>query len=133
MSASSIKQKERPWIVDFLSTLFLAFCIGIATSLVLGAAVVLMAGEARGADGAQLIETVPLTPAEEQQDTVLINSGTPPSCRREFPDAAAPSGGRACDAGRDEDRGGKRCLPERGRRSLPECRAVRDSAARTLS
>lgn len=72
MSAPSTQ--ARPWIVDFLSTLFLAFCIGIATSVVLGAAVVLMASEARGAEGAQLIETVPMTPSEAQQGTLLFKS-----------------------------------------------------------
>jgi hypothetical protein len=41
--------KPQPWIVDLLSTLFVAFCIGVASAVVLGACVVLMAGEARGA------------------------------------------------------------------------------------
>jgi len=39
----------RPIVVDFLGTLFITFCIGVATALVLGACVVLMAAEARGA------------------------------------------------------------------------------------
>ena len=38
-------------VVDFLGTLFATFCIGVATALVLGACVMLMAGEARGAAG----------------------------------------------------------------------------------
>jgi hypothetical protein len=37
-------------VVDFLATLFVTFCIGVATALVLGACVVLMAGEAHGAE-----------------------------------------------------------------------------------
>lgn len=129
MSASSTQESKRPWIVDFLSTLFLAFCIGIATSVVLGAAVVLMAGDARGADGVQLIETVPLLPSDEQ-DTLLIKSETPASCRERFAGAAPRNG--ACRAGRDEDRS-ERCRPARGESALPECRAVRDSSGRTLS
>jgi len=36
-------------VVDFLATLFVTFCIGVATALVLGACVVLMTGEAHGA------------------------------------------------------------------------------------
>jgi hypothetical protein len=36
-------------VIDFLGTLFVTFCIGAATALVLGACVVLMAGDAHGA------------------------------------------------------------------------------------
>jgi len=36
-------------VVDFLATLFVTFCIGVATALVLAACVMLMAGEAHGA------------------------------------------------------------------------------------
>lgn len=36
-------------VVDFLATLFVTFCIGVATALVLAACVMLMASEARGA------------------------------------------------------------------------------------
>jgi hypothetical protein len=36
-------------VVDFLATLFITFCIGTTTALVLGACVVMMAGEAHGA------------------------------------------------------------------------------------
>lgn len=72
MSASSTK--PRPWIVDFLSTLFLAFCIGIGTSVVLGAAVVLMASEARGAEGVRPIETVPMTAPEAQPGALLLKA-----------------------------------------------------------
>ncbi|HMH19241.1 MAG TPA: hypothetical protein VK572_13965 [Burkholderiales bacterium] len=41
--------KPQLWIVDLLSTLFVAFCIGVGSAVVLGACVILMAGEARGA------------------------------------------------------------------------------------
>lgn len=37
-------------VVDFLGTLFVTFCIGIATALTLGVCVMLMAGDARGAE-----------------------------------------------------------------------------------
>jgi len=40
-------------VVDFLATLFVTFCIGTATALVLGACVVLMAGDAHGATKAR--------------------------------------------------------------------------------
>jgi hypothetical protein len=40
-------------VVDFLATLFVTFCIGSATALVLGACVMLMASEAHGAVKAQ--------------------------------------------------------------------------------
>ena len=36
-------------VVDFLATLFLTFCIGVATALLLAACVMLMASEAHGA------------------------------------------------------------------------------------
>jgi hypothetical protein len=51
MEASSGRFRVRPIVVDFLGTLFATFCIGVATALVLGACVMLMAGEARGAPG----------------------------------------------------------------------------------
>ena len=50
MEASS-RFRVRPIVVDFLGTLFVTFCIGAATALVLAACVMLMAGEARGAAG----------------------------------------------------------------------------------
>ena len=49
MEASSGRSRVRLIVVDFLATLFVTFCIGIATALVLGACVVLMTGEAHGA------------------------------------------------------------------------------------
>ena len=36
-------------VVDFFATLFVTFCIGVATALVLAACVMLMASEAHGA------------------------------------------------------------------------------------
>ena len=49
MEASSGRFRVRPIVVDFLATLFATLCIGVATAMVLGVCVVLMAGEARGA------------------------------------------------------------------------------------
>ena len=46
----AVSKSRRPIIVEFLATLFVTFCIGIATSIVLCACVILMAGEARGAE-----------------------------------------------------------------------------------
>jgi hypothetical protein len=51
MEASSSRLRVRPVVVDFLGTLLVTFCIGVATALVLAACVMLMAGEARGAAG----------------------------------------------------------------------------------
>jgi hypothetical protein len=51
MDASSSRFRVRPIVVDFLGTLLITFCIGVATALVLAACVMLMAGEARGAPG----------------------------------------------------------------------------------
>jgi len=48
MEASSGRSRVGPIVVDFLATLFLAFCIGVAAAVVLGACAMLMAGEARG-------------------------------------------------------------------------------------
>jgi len=50
MEASSSRSRVRPIVVDFLATLFLTFCIGVAAAVVLGACAMLMAGEARGAE-----------------------------------------------------------------------------------
>jgi len=49
MEATRGRPKARLIVVDFLATLFVTFCIGAATALVLGACVVLMAGDAHGA------------------------------------------------------------------------------------
>ncbi len=67
MEAVSSKPK-RPIVVDFLATLFVTFCIGVATSIVLGACVVLMAREVHGA------ELAPMRPSEAQQGTLLFKS-----------------------------------------------------------
>jgi len=50
MEASSSRSRVRPIVVDFLATLSLTFCIGVAAAVVLGACAMLMAGEARGAE-----------------------------------------------------------------------------------
>lgn len=39
---------KRPVVVDFLVTLFITFCIGVAASLALVGSVLLIAGDARG-------------------------------------------------------------------------------------
>jgi hypothetical protein len=62
MEASSGKSRAGPIVVDFLATLFLTFCIGVAAALVLGACVMLMAGEVRGAE--------PEEPAPMKMDAV---------------------------------------------------------------
>ena len=49
MEAASGRSGVRPIVVDFLATLFVTFCIGVAAALVLGACAMLLAGEARGA------------------------------------------------------------------------------------
>lgn len=49
MEASSSGSRVRLIVVDFLATLFITFCIGVASALVLGACVMLMAAEAHGA------------------------------------------------------------------------------------
>jgi len=53
MEASSSRPRIRPIVVDFLATLLVTFCIGVATALVLTACVMLMAGEARGAEAGE--------------------------------------------------------------------------------
>ncbi|HZT61897.1 MAG TPA: hypothetical protein VFA36_02080 [Burkholderiales bacterium] len=49
MEATSGRSRTRLIVVDFLATLFVTFCIGISTALVLAACVMLMTGEAHGA------------------------------------------------------------------------------------
>jgi len=51
MEAASGKSRVRLIVVDFFATLLITFSIGVATAIVLGACVVFMAGEARGAPG----------------------------------------------------------------------------------
>jgi len=53
-------RKTRLAVVDFLGTLFVTFCIGVATAIVLAACVMLMAGDAHGA---ATEEAGPLPPA----------------------------------------------------------------------
>ena len=50
MEASSGRSRVRLIVVDFLATLFITFCIGVAAAVLLGTCAMLMAGEARGAD-----------------------------------------------------------------------------------
>ena len=50
MEAESGSKGKRPIVVDFLATLFITFCIGVAASLTLVGSVILMAGDARGAE-----------------------------------------------------------------------------------
>jgi Ca-activated chloride channel family protein len=59
----------RPVVVDFLATLFVTFCIGVGTALVLAACVVLMASEARGAQGREL---APMKVSEAKQGALLF-------------------------------------------------------------
>ena len=70
MEASSGRSRVRPIVVDFLGTLFITFCIGVTAAVVLGACVVLMAGEARGAAG----ELAPMKASEAQQGALLFKS-----------------------------------------------------------
>jgi hypothetical protein len=49
MEASTSRSRTRLIVVDFLATLFITFCIGVATALVLAACVMLMTGDAHGA------------------------------------------------------------------------------------
>ncbi|HEY6241440.1 MAG TPA: hypothetical protein VIW78_11450 [Burkholderiales bacterium] len=77
MEAITSRKEPRPWVVDLLSTLFVAFCIGVAAAIVLGACVMLMAGEARGAEpagaasrAASKSESI-LSPAEETRAKVI--------------------------------------------------------------
>jgi len=50
MEAARGRTRTRLIVVDFLATLFVTFCIGAATALVLGACVLLMSGDAHGAE-----------------------------------------------------------------------------------
>jgi hypothetical protein len=49
MEATTGRSRTRLIVVDFLATLFVTFCIGVATALVLAACVMLMTGDAHGA------------------------------------------------------------------------------------
>jgi len=74
MEASSGRSRVRPIVVDFLGTLFVTFCIGVATALVLGVCVMLMTGEARGA---QPNELTPIKALQAQQGTDVVREGMP--------------------------------------------------------
>ena len=72
MEASSSRSRIRPIVVDFLATLLVTFCIGVATALLLTACVMLMAGEARGAEAgervsAKMAAAREAAPAEEMR------------------------------------------------------------------
>lgn len=71
MEASSGRSRVRPIVVDFLATLFVTFCIGVGTAVVLAACVVLMAGEARGAQGRGL---APMKTSEAGQGALLFKA-----------------------------------------------------------
>jgi hypothetical protein len=66
MEASSSRSRVRPIVVDFLATLFSTFCIGVTTALILAACVMLMAGDARGAERDGL---VPMKAADAARET----------------------------------------------------------------
>src|SRR5262249_7677307 len=55
MEASSGRSRTRLIVVDFLATLFVTFCIGVATAIVLAACVMLMTGNAHGAAHARSV------------------------------------------------------------------------------
>jgi hypothetical protein len=64
MEASSGRTRTRLIFVDFLSTLFVVFCIGVATALLLGTCVVLMSGDARGVAPAKPAPAAGVTTAD---------------------------------------------------------------------
>jgi hypothetical protein len=59
-------------VVDFLATLFVTFCIGVATAVVLAACVMLMTGNARGAADARPAPPTAQAPASTA-DLVLAH------------------------------------------------------------
>src|SRR5256885_16289167 len=71
MEASSGRSRVPPIVLAFRATLFSPFCIGVTTALVLAACVMLMAGDARGAQADGL---APMRAAEAQQGTLLFRS-----------------------------------------------------------
>jgi hypothetical protein len=68
MEASSGRSRTRLLVIDFLATLFVTFCIGVATALVLAACVMLMTGDAHGAADAR-----PAPPPASTSDLVLAH------------------------------------------------------------
>ena len=73
MEASSGRSRVRPIVVDFLATLFVTFCIGVGTAVVLAACVVLMAGEARGGEAPGLAA---MKASEAGQGALLFKAGS---------------------------------------------------------
>src|SRR5258706_8357390 len=71
MEALTSRPRMRLLVVDFLATLFVTFCIGTATALVLGACVVLMAGEVHGATKAKP-QPVPAAEAARASTSDLV-------------------------------------------------------------
>ncbi len=120
MEISSSRPRTRLMVVDFLATLFVTFCIGVATALVLAACVVLMAGEAHGAAPVKP-RAVPAEQAARATtaDLVLAHYFAAKyaglvAVERIYPakDAAEPAPGRS-GSGRPKDceAEGERCLP----------------------
>ena len=70
MEASSGRPRTRLVAVDFLATLFLTFCIGVASAIVLAACVMLMTGNAHGAASAS---PVPVPAQATTADLVLAH------------------------------------------------------------
>ncbi|HET7764577.1 MAG TPA: hypothetical protein VFK92_05755 [Burkholderiales bacterium] len=62
------RSRTRLIVVDFLATLFVTFCIGVATAIVLAACVVLMAGNAHGAAQAR----APASAARASADDLIL-------------------------------------------------------------
>jgi hypothetical protein len=99
-------------VVDFLATLFATFCIGVAAALVLGACVVLMAGDAHGAAPVKAREAaVPAAAAPAAADLLLAHyfaskyAGLLPIDRI----AATGEADQGCARG-EKARAGKPCL-----------------------
>ena len=74
MEASSGRFRIRPIVVDFLATLFVTFCIGVVTAVVLGACAMLMAGEAHGETQAAELAPMKASEAWPQQE---VREGAP--------------------------------------------------------
>lgn len=70
MEASTGRSRTRLLVIDFLATLFVTFCIGVATALVLAACVMLMTGDAHGTAEAR---PAPTPPPASTSDLVLAH------------------------------------------------------------
>ena len=64
MEASTGRPRTRALVIDFLATLFVTFCIGVATALVLAACVMLMTGDAHGVDPAPVPTPAPASTSD---------------------------------------------------------------------